>query len=648
MIDPVTIERIYDAADIVDVVKDFVNLKKRGANYLGLCPFHNEKTPSFSVSSTKGIFKCFGCGKGGNAVNFIMEQEHLTYVESLRYLAKKYHIDIEERELTQEEQQQQNDRESLMVVSAYAQRYFSDILLHNPEGKAVGLSYFYERGFREDIIRKFELGYCPDQRDSFSQAALKAGYKKEFLEKTGLSINKENSLFDRFSGRVLFPIHSLSGKVIGFGGRTLRTDKNVAKYLNSPESEIYHKSRILYGIFQARKAIEQADKCFLVEGYTDVLSMHQSGIENAVASSGTSLTPDQIRLIKRFTANVTVLYDGDDAGIKASLRGIDLILEEGLNVKVVLLPNKEDPDSFSKKVNSADFQKFLNENERDFISFKTLLLLDESKNDPVKRANLISEVIRSVAIIPDPIIRSVYLRECSALLKADETILYSQVNKIRREKANQKFSPASSFPDEKRANTIPVTGLIPTDEIEAHEREIARLLIMYGNIELAEEKDSETGASHIITVAQYIIQDLVHDDLQLVHPVYKQIFEECEYLTLHEIPISEKYFIQHPDETVSKVAADILSSQRPLSKIYARNEIYVETEDLKLKKILPDTLITFKSKRIKLAISEAREQLIKAEEAKLEDETEEILRELDHLNSIRLNLSKSLGNRIII
>jgi DNA primase len=648
MIDPVTIDRIYDAADIVDVIKDFVNLKKRGANYLGLCPFHNEKTPSFSVSATKGIFKCFGCGKGGNAVNFIMEQEHLTYLESLRYLARKYHIEIEERELTPEEQQQQNDRESLMVVSAYAQKYFSDYLFHQPEGKAVGLSYFYERGFRDDIIKKFELGYCPDLKDAFTQTALQAGYKKEFLEKTGLTIIRENAFYDRFFGRVIFPIHSLSGKVTGFGGRILRSDKNVAKYLNSPESEIYHKSRILYGIFQARKSIEQADKCFLVEGYTDVLSMHQSGIENVVASSGTSLTADQIRLIKRFTPNVTVLYDGDDAGIKASIRGIDLILEEGLNVKVVLLPDKEDPDSYSKKVNSVEFQKFIRENEHDFISFKTLLLLDDAKNDPVKKANLISEVVRSVSVIPDPITRSVYLRECSSLLKVDERILYSQVNKIRRERANQKFLPSLAVPEEKRASSIPVTSLIPPDEIEYHEKEIARLLIMYGNFELAEEKNSETGESQIITVAQYIIQDLVHDELQLVHPVYKQIFEECQYLILHGIPISEKYFIQHPDETINKVAVDILSSQRPLSKIYARNEIYVETEDMKLKKILPDTLITFKSKRIKLAISEAREQLIKAEEEKLEEEKEDILRELDHLNSIRLSLSKSLGNRIII
>ncbi len=632
MIDPATIERIYDAADIVDVVKDFVVLKKRGANYIGLCPFHNEKTPSFSVSSTKGIFKCFGCGKGGNSVNFIMEQEHLTYVESLKYLAKKYHIEIEERELTQEEQQQQNDRESLMVVSAFAQRYFSETLIQNPEGKAVGLSYFHERGFREDIIKKFELGYCPDQRDSFSQAALKAGYKKEFLEKTGLSIVKENSIFDRFSARVMFPIHSLSGKVVGFGGRTLRTDKNVAKYLNSPESEIYHKSRILYGIFQARKAIEQSDKCFLVEGYTDVLSMHQAGIENVVASSGTSLTPDQIRLIKRFTPNVTVLYDGDDAGIKASLRGIDLILEEGLNVKVLLLPDKEDPDSFSKKVSNAELQKFIKDNERDFISFKTLLLLDDAKNDPVKKANLISEVVRSVSVIPDPITRSVYLRECSSLLKVDESILYRQLNKIR-------INPAAA---------LPVADLIQTSELETNEKEIARLLIMYGNYEVAVEKNAETGEQQVITVAQIIIEDLLGDEQHLVHPIYSLIFDECAFLLHNKLPISEKHFIQHPIEIISKVAADILSSQRQLSKIYAKNEIYVETEDLKLNKIISDTLKTFKSKKIKIAIKEATERLINAEKTEIEEDKEDILRELDHLNSIRSNLSKSLGNRIII
>ena len=632
MIDPATIERIYDAADIVDVVKDFVNLKKRGANYIGLCPFHNEKTPSFSVSATKGIFKCFGCGKGGNSVNFIMEQEHLTYVESLKYLAKKYHIEIEERELSPEEKQHQSDRESLMVVSAFAQRYFSETLFQHPEGKAIGLSYFHERGFREDIIKKFELGYCPDQRDSFSQAALKEGYKKEFLEKSGLSIVKETSIFDRFSARVMFPIHSLSGKVVGFGGRTLRTDKNVAKYINSPESEIYHKSSVLYGFFQARKAIEQADKCFLVEGYTDVLSMYQAGIENVVASSGTSLTPDQIRLIKRFTPNITVLYDGDDAGIKASIRGIDLILEEGLSVKVVLLPDKEDPDSYSKKVSLSELKQFLKENEQDFIHFKVRLLLDEAKDDPVKRANLIVDIVRSIGSIRERISRDVYIKDCSSLLKVNEEVLYKQLNSLQR----------------KSEHLVPIADLTYISELESNEKEITRLLIMYGNHELAIEKNAATGERQVITAAQIIIEDLLSDEQHLIHPIYSLIFDECAYLLHHNLPISEKHFIQHPDEIISKVAADIISSQRPLSKIYAKNEILVETEDLKLNKIVSDTLITFKSKKIKIAIKETTERLIKAEKGLSEEDTEEILRELDHFNTIKRNLSKSLGNRIII
>lgn len=647
MIDPATIERIYDAADIVDVVRDFVNLKKRGANYLGLCPFHNEKTPSFSVSSTKGIFKCFGCGKGGNAVNFIMEHEHLSYYESLKFLANKYKIEIVEKELTPEELQQQNERESLMVVSAYAQRYFSETLWTHPEGKSVGLSYFYERGFRDDIIRKFELGYSPEKRDAFTQAALKNGYKRDYLEKAGLTIVKEDHSYDRFSGRVIFPIHSLSGKVIGFGARTLKADKNIAKYFNSPESDIYHKSRILYGIFQARKAIEQTDKCYLVEGYTDVLSLHQSGIENAVASSGTSLTTEQIRLIKRFTPNVTVLYDGDDAGIKASLRGIDLILEEGLNVKVVLLPDKEDPDSYAKKVGEAELRKFVLENERDFITFKTSLLLGEAKNDPVKRANLITDVVRSIAVIPDPIIRSVYLRDCAALMQTDERVLYSQVNKIRRDKAAQKFPQSASQQEEKRSAGVPVP-LLQADENEPHEREIARLLLMYGNYELFSEKDEATGEEQVTTVAQYIINDISQDELELTHPVYRQIFEECHDLLLRELPISEKYFIQHPDEAVSRVAADILSSQRHLSKIYEKNEIYIETEDLKLKRIVPDTILTFKSKKIKSAIRETREQLGKAAEANFEEAIEELSRKIIKLNDKRAFLSKNLNNRIII
>src|SRR6056297_227482 len=429
MIDHNTIQKIIDTADIVDVVQDFVNLKKRGVNYLGLCPFHNEKTPSFTVSPSKGIYKCFGCGKGGNAVNFIMEHEHLSYPEALKYLAKKYNIEIVEKELTAEEIQQQNERDSLLVVTKFANSYFQEKLHKHTEGRAIGLSYFKERGFREDVIKTFELGYSLDIKDAFTKAALEKGYKLTFLEKSGLTIVKDQDKFDRFRGRVMFPIHSLSGNVVGFGGRILKKDVKAAKYLNSPESEIYHKSRILYGMYQAKKAITQKDHCFLVEGYTDVISMHQAGIENVVASSGTSLTVEQIRLIKRFTPNVTIIYDGDPAGIKASLRGIDLVLEEGLNVKVLLLPDGEDPDSFAKSKGASGFQEYLKKNETDFIQFKTRLLLETTENDPIARSRLITNVVQSIAVIPNTITRSVYIRECSKLLDVSEDILYTEVRK---------------------------------------------------------------------------------------------------------------------------------------------------------------------------------------------------------------------------
>ncbi|HPW27311.1 MAG TPA: DNA primase, partial [Tenuifilaceae bacterium] len=385
MIEQQVVDRIIAAADILEVLQDFVTLRKRGVNYLGLCPFHNEKTPSFTVSPSKGIYKCFGCGKGGNVVNFIMEHEHLGYVDALKFLAKRYNIEIVEKEATPEELEQRNERESLMVVSAYAQKYFSNILHKHSDGKNIGMAYFRERGFHDNIIEKFQLGYSLDQRNAFTRTALHDGYKLDYLVKTGLTIEgKDGNPFDRFAGRVMFPIHSLSGRVIGFGGRVLRTDTKTAKYLNSPESEIYHKSEVLYGIFQAKKAITQEGKCFLVEGYTDVISLHQAGVENVVASSGTSLTHDQIKLIKRFTSNVTILYDGDAAGIKASLRGIDMVLEEGLNVKIVLLPDGEDPDSFARSHSASEVLKFIDEHETDFIRFKTLLLLDDAKNNPIK------------------------------------------------------------------------------------------------------------------------------------------------------------------------------------------------------------------------------------------------------------------------
>ena len=425
MIDQPTIDRITDAAQIQDVVGDYVTLRKRGVNLLGLCPFHNEKTPSFTVSPAKGIFKCFGCGKGGNSVHFIMEHEQISYYEALKYLARKYNIEVEERELSPEEMAVRNDRESMLLVNEFAQKHFTNTLLHHIDGKAIGLSYFRERGFRDDIITKFQLGYSLELRDAFTQAAMKAGYNKDYLIKTGLTIEGDNHyLGDRFRGRVMFPVHTLSGKVVAFGGRILKKDDKMAKYVNSPESEIYHKSNELYGIYFAKQAIVKQDRCFLVEGYTDVISMHQSGIENVVASSGTSLTPGQIRLIHRFTENVTVIYDGDAAGIKASIRGIDLLLEEGLNIKVLLLPDGDDPDSFARKHNASDFIEYVQQNSSDFIRFKTNLLLADAGNDPVKRAGLVLDIVRSISIIPNTAIRGEYVKECSTLLNVEEQMLY--------------------------------------------------------------------------------------------------------------------------------------------------------------------------------------------------------------------------------
>ena len=435
MIDQPTIDRILDAANIVDVVSEFVTLRKRGINYVGLCPFHTDKTPSFYVSPAKNICKCFACGEGGTAVHFIMKHEQLNYFDALRYLAKKYNIEIQERELTDKEKQRKSDRESMLIVNSWAQQYFTTQLYEHVEGKTVGLRYFAERGFREDTIRKFQLGYSLDKRDALYKEATKNGYKKEFLEKTGLVIAYDNGgVNDRFRGRVIFPVHTLSGKVVAFGGRVLKKDKKTAKYVNSPESEIYHKSNELYGIYFAKQAIVKEDRCFLVEGYTDVISMHQAGIENVVASSGTALTQGQIRLIHRFTSNITVLYDGDAAGIKAALRGIDLLLEDGMNVKVVLLPDGEDPDSFARKHNASQFSEFIRQSETDFIRFKTRLLLDDAGTDPIKRSALITDIIRTVAIIPDNIARSIYIRECSAMMEIDEQVLLNEVNKIRLSK----------------------------------------------------------------------------------------------------------------------------------------------------------------------------------------------------------------------
>jgi DNA primase len=648
MIDRSTIERILDAAQIVDVVQEFVPLKKRGANYLGLCPFHNEKTPSFTVSPSKEIFKCFGCGKVGNSVNFVMEHEHLTYPEALKYLAKKYHIEVVEKELSQEELDKQNERESLLVVTGYAARQFTENLFQTDEGITVGLTYFKERGFRQDTLKKFEVGYSFEKRDAFSRKALEEGYKQDFLVKTGLSIQHEDRLFDRFSNRVMFPIHSLSGQVLGFGGRVLKTDPKSAKYLNSPESEIYHKSRILYGIYQARKSITQEDRCYLVEGYTDVMSLHEANIENVVASSGTSLTQEQVRLIKRFTQNITILYDGDAAGIKASIRGIDLVLEEGMNVKIVLLPDSEDPDSYSKKVNNEEFLKFLKENETDFIRFKTQLLLSEASNDPVKKADLIRDVVKSIAVIPEAITRTVYIKECSTVLEVSEPILYHEVNKLRQQKS---FQDRNKYPGPEDLPVPPPVIVKPIQRETVNyysEKEIIRLLLKFGSVEFERTINKEDGKEEVSSVSDYIIREITSDDLLFDDRICAKIFADFRFHFEHGLITGEKQFVKHEDPEISSLSADLLSDSHELSKIWKDKQTYVETEEMKLKEIVGDAVLKFKSDKIMI---KRKEIMILLEEAVKANDTEKVLllqKRYANLSTVLGLISRKLGNRIVL
>jgi DNA primase len=648
MIDRLTIEKILDAAQIVDVIQEFVPLKKRGVNYLGLCPFHNEKTPSFTVSPSKEIFKCFGCGKVGNSVNFIMEHEHLTYPEALKYLARKYHIEVVEKELTAEEAEKQNERESLLVVTAYAARQFSENLFQSDEGMTVGLTYFKERGFRQTTLKKFEVGYSFEKREAFSKRALEDGYKQDFLLKTGLSIQHEDHIFDRFSGRVMFPIHSLSGQVLGFGGRVLKTDAKTAKYLNSPESEIYHKSRIVYGIFQARKAITQDDRCYLVEGYTDVMSLHEANIENVVASSGTSLTQEQVRLIKRFTPNITILYDGDAAGIKASIRGIDIVLEEGMNVRIVLLPDGEDPDSYSKKVSNEEFNKYLKEKETDFIRFKTQLLLEEASNDPVKKANLIRDIVHSIAVIPEAITRTVYIKECSSYMEISEAVLYYEVNKMRQQRS---FQDRNRYPG---PEDLPVPPPVITKTIKVEpttyvsEKEIIRLLLKYGSIEFERKISSEDGKEEVTTVSDYIVHEIISDDLLFDDEVCAKIFEEFRFATEQGTFIGEKQFVKHEDPAISRLSADLLSYSHELSRIWKDKQTFVETEEMKLKDIVPDTVLKFKSDKIKVRLKEIMTQLEEAVKVGDQERIMTIQKKDQNLKVALRMISEKLGKRIIL
>jgi DNA primase len=607
MIDRDTIDRIFDVADIVEVISDFVSLKKSGQNYKGLSPFTNEKTPSFLVSPAKGIFKDFSSGKGGNVVGFLMEHERLTYPEALRYLAGKYNIEIVEQEPTPEEIQQRNERESLLIITGWAQKYFTNILQNTPEGQSVGMAYFRERGFHDDIIRKFQLGYSPEQKDALTNEALKEGYKLDYLVKTGLTIQKENYKADRFRGRIIFPIHGLTGNVIGFGGRILKSDEKLAKYLNSPESDIYQKSRILYGLYHAKQAIVKQEKCFLVEGYTDVLGLHQAGIENVVASSGTALTTEQIRLIKRFTSNVTIIYDGDEAGIKASLRGIDMVLEEGLNIKVVPLPEGEDPDSYSKQLNATEFQQYIKENEKDFISFKTRLLMKDMEQDPVGKAGLINDVIRSISVIPDTVMRSVYIKESARMLDTEERILYSQVYRLRKKKAEDRYNKESRQ-EEIRIQSTPLPSFIKEIYSESQEKLLVRFLLQYGNERLYEIQDEHAGNEYI-SVAEYVVNEILNDELEFKNLLYRQIFEEVNNMIQKGEVIEIKHFVHHENPSISQLAVDLLSSPYSLSKVHSRKGAMVETEDMLLKKNVPKALIEYKRKILEVAQREKEGQI---------------------------------------
>ena len=680
MIDRATVEKILDAVRIEEVIGDFVSLRKRGANYLGLCPFHQDKNPSMSVSSTKGIFKCFACGKAGNAVTFLMEHEHLTYWEALRYLAKKYHIEIVEKEETAEEIANRMRYESMLVVSEYAQKFYADILWNTEVGKAIGLSYFRERKFTDETIRKFGLGYAASRPLTLSAAALKAGYKKEYLVGAGLCLEREGTgeLYDRFFDRVMFPIHSISGRVIAFGGRTLKTDKSVAKYVNSPQSEIYDKSRSLYGIFQAKNSIAKADKCIMVEGYADVISMHQAGVTNVVASSGTSLTVEQIRLVKRFTDKMTIIYDGDEAGIKASLRGIDLVLEEGLSVKVVLLPPEDDPDSFAKSHSLVEIQEYIEENEKDFITYKSDLLWKDSERDPIRRSQVIRDIVQSVSVVPDPILRNVYVEMVAEKFEMKPDAILATIGELRRrkralERSRRRFDQASETvipgstrnlpePEELIPEDLPDTdAAMPPVQPDRYavkdaylavpERELVYYLVKFGEYPLHFEEDMYYGAEQRpeITVSQYIHDALSDDDLVFVNDLYRTIFdkyyaylvtlprEDCEAMQQRVI----RYFTAGEDPAISRAVLDLILEEHPLTvRTYEES---ITPEEQALARTVPKTVLLYKLRITEQQCTATTKQITLAQRGGENDTLRELVARLQLLNTVKTRLSRELN-----
>ena len=636
MIPKETIDTIFETARIEEVVGDFVTLKKRGANMLGNCPFHDEKTPSFTVSPTKGIYKCFGCGKGGHAVNFVMEIDQLSYPEALKYLAKKYNIEVQEEEQTPEQIEKANARESLFIVNSYAKDYFQDSLNKSIEGKAVGLSYFKERDVSVEMIDKFQLGYNPDNWDAFTKSALEASYKKEFLEKTGLSIFKDDKAFDRFKGRIIFPIHSISGRIVGFGGRTLKKDDK-AKYLNSPESEIYHKSKVLYGIYFSKSAIVKNDNCLIVEGYTDVISMHQSGIENVVASSGTALGTEQIKLIGRYTKNITLLFDSDNAGIKAATKAIDLILAESMTVKIALLPEGEDPDSYAKKFGGEGLTHFINENSKDFVEFKIALLDEKSKNDPIKKVNLINNIMLSIALIPDGITREVYIDKCSKLLEVGKAELENKVHELIH-----KTKPVKKA-ERQTAKKIEQTQTVTKDKAksEFQEKDIIRFMLQYGHYFLNFENTDNNSEENKVYVVHYIISEFRNQKV-FSNPNYSLIFNTFEEALSQGELLTEEYFTQHKDPEISQVAVDIISNEHAISQKWKEHGIYTETEEMQLKKAVDTAIYSLKIAKIVERIEVKTTELANGSE-----NDEKLLVEINDMLTIKREISAKLG-RIVL
>ena len=641
MIDRATIDRIMDAANIVDVVSEFVTLRKSGANYKGLCPFHNERTPSFYVSPSKGYCKCFSCGKGGNSVGFIMEHEQMTYPEALRWLAHKYGIEIKEKELTEEEKQEQNERESMFIVNEWAAQYFENVLHNEPDGIAIGMQYFRSRGFRDDVINKFKLGFALNGRSTMSDAALAKGYKKEFLVKTGLSYEREQTgeLFDRFAGRVIFPWIGISGKVVAFGGRVLdsRTKGVNQKYVNSPESEIYHKDHELYGIYQAKKAIAKEDRVYMVEGYMDVISMHQSGIENVVANSGTALSVHQIRTLHRFTQNIVLLYDGDAAGIHAALRGTDMLLAEGMNVKVLRFPDDEDPDSFARKHTAADFRKFVEDNQTDFIVFKINLLL-RGVTDPMKRSEAINSIVKSISVIQNQIVRATYLKECSHRTGISEQTLINTMNGFiqnSREQATKEMRREL----EREANTPIAAAPAPKEPERIVEQMIIQMVIRHGEELITVKNEDEEDVS--LPLAQYVSIDLSADDLHFHNPLYDRVLQECVDHLNDEGFKAETYFTHHPDIEVNKLAIDMTIDRFQLSKSFAKQNIGYSTTTqilhliLDFRKDYVDEMLKQKENELKAAGNDMEKMM-------------GIMAELKDLQVIRNAIARKLGTDVIV